>query len=129
MISVKKLLKKILGCCYVTGSSGDWKWKKYADGTFELYGYFTRTQTLSSSSGGTYYNAKENTKINLPIDFNIASCVIQASAKPSLYTGVFVYETIWRPESPKVIEVSFRAHASLSNAVCSAYVFCIGTWK
>ena len=129
MISFKKILRKILGCCYTTGSSGDWTWKKYADGTFELYGYFTRKQNLKSGSGGTYYNANENTRINLPIDFNITSCVVQASPKPSLSSGVFIYEAMRRSDSPKGIDISFRSHQSITDAVCSAYVFCVGTWE
>lgn len=129
MISFKKILRKILSCCYTTGSSGNWTWKKYADGTFELYGYFTKNQPLKSASAGTYYNAHENTKINLPIDFNITSCVVQASPKPSLSSGVFVYETIRPSDSPKGIDISFRSHQSIADATCSAYVFCIGTWE
>lgn len=129
MLNVKKLIKKILGCCYVTGSSGDWAWKKYTDGTFELWGYVTKTQPLSAASAGTYYNANENKRVDLPIDFYIKSCRVVAIASPPLSSGVYVYEIGWSAQYARAIDVGFRAHASVSNAACSAEVFVTGTWE
>lgn len=45
MLDLKALLSKILGCCYIKGTSGGWKYKKYLDGTVELWGYFSGTYT------------------------------------------------------------------------------------
>lgn len=45
MLDLKALLSKILGCCYIKGTSGGWTYKKYLYGTVELWGYFSGTYT------------------------------------------------------------------------------------
>lgn len=60
MLNLKKILTKILNCSYTTGSSGNWKWKKYKDGTFvatyKEINFATGTLTQLGSSG-VYYSA------------------------------------------------------------------------
>ena len=50
MIDLKKLLEKILSCMYTTGTSGNWHWRKYVDGTFDAWVYYS-----GSPYGGTHY--------------------------------------------------------------------------
>jgi hypothetical protein len=54
MLDVKALLAKILGCCYIKGTSGDWTYKKYADKTFEAW--YNGTATLSNDGAVSTYN-------------------------------------------------------------------------
>lgn len=50
MLDLKKLFEKILGCVYESGTDGVWTWKKYSDGTFDMWRNFTGTP-----SSGTHY--------------------------------------------------------------------------
>ena len=52
MLDIKKLFAKAIGCCYTTGASGNWKWKKYADGSAEMWGTDTRSVANTDITGG-----------------------------------------------------------------------------
>lgn len=54
-ISLKKLLGKMLTCCYSYGESGGWKWKKYADGTIDMWRTYSGNITDYGNSGGWYF--------------------------------------------------------------------------
>ena len=55
MISIKNLLNKILQCCYTTGSSGGWTWRKYADGTIDMWRTYSGNLTDYANGGGWYF--------------------------------------------------------------------------
>ena len=41
MLDLKKILTKVLGCCYILDTDGSWIWKKYADDTFEMWKFYS----------------------------------------------------------------------------------------
>lgn len=58
MLSTKKLIYKILQCSHVVeqGTSGNWTWHKWSDGTAEAWFKYTEpTATAFTASGNFYY--------------------------------------------------------------------------
>ena len=76
MLGVKELLIEILGCCYSYGTSGNWTYKKYANGTVELWCQYSKTlSNYTTALGGYGYY----TTVNLP--FTVYEPVINYSVK------------------------------------------------
>lgn len=48
MLDLKKLLEKILNCMYTTGTENGWFWRKYVDGTFDMWRTYTGAPTTGS---------------------------------------------------------------------------------
>lgn len=68
-ISLKTLLTKISGCCYVSGTANNWYYRKYADGTFEAWKTLSGTVSHYATSGNLYgYNV---VNISLPAGLSI----------------------------------------------------------
>ena len=105
MISTKKLFKKILGCCYSTGSSGAWTYRKYADGTIDMWAIVTDTLTDYSQSGGLYFYSKS---VSLPTNL--------------LYDANYVLMSTWRAAST----ITFASWASKSTSSFISYGACLG---
>lgn len=66
---------------YTKGSSGVWHWKKYIDGTFELWGYSSGDETNTWNSWGQVFSSDISGLGNFPftistIDSITGSCVI-----------------------------------------------------
>ncbi len=61
MLNMKKLLTKILNCAYTKGTttagSVTWEYRKYANGTLEMWGSATTTLAISTASGSLYTTA------------------------------------------------------------------------
>lgn len=123
-----------------TGSSGGWTWRKYSDGTFDAWGEQDFSNiTLDTSSSNTYYNnaceeaseTKESgqKKITLPFDFNISNCLVWPKEKPSMSSGIWVYNSGIDNQTEKTLRTDFRSHASLAKAVCSVKYYIHGKWS
>lgn len=59
MLKIKELINKLLKCAYTTGSSGNWTWRKYADGTYDAWfnnggGGSTGSLTAFGNGAGGY---------------------------------------------------------------------------
>lgn len=105
------------------GTNNSWGYRKYSDGTYEAWRKYSGTVNLTNSSAGTYYGPDIN--ITLP-SFNKGLDVAQATAVPSLSSGIFVYSV--EPSTVTTLKINFRAHASTSNATASANLFIRGTY-
>ena len=107
---------------YVTdvGTSGDWTYRKWKGGTYEAWRSYSGSQNLTSASAGTYYSSTA-ISIALPA-FSTSVTHTQATAHPSLSSGVFVYSFNSNGE------LQFRAHQSTNNATVSAYLYIRGTY-
>ena len=60
-----KLLTQLLKVCSLhicieKGTSNGWTYKKFADGTFEAWGKFTKTFAISTQSGQCYFSTSQN---------------------------------------------------------------------
>ena len=71
MLDIKKLLKNLLNNSYKTESGGIWTWRKYADGTFDMWGKWDGSlssyATWNSNFNG-YYKAFTFATGMAPID-------------------------------------------------------------
>ena len=128
MLDVKKVITKILtmlkahNTMYITetGTNNSWVYVKWSNKTYEAWRSYSGKYSMTSSSAGTYYNATP-ISISLP-SFSTSVTNTQATPHASLGSGVFVYTFNSNGQ------LSFRSHASSSNADVSAYLYLRGTW-
>lgn len=125
MLDLKALLTKVLGCCYIKGTSGNWTYKKYLDGTLECwYKGVTGTYTVGTQRG-TMYSGGWIT-YSFPVAFNGVP-VVTASA--NLTTDAYV--VLAQTRSPNADNVMVRITAGSSIAANPNYliaIHAIGTW-
>jgi len=58
-MNLKKLIDKILGCCYKRYTENIWNVKKYADGTAICWGITpAQTYSMTAQSGYAYYTSE-----------------------------------------------------------------------
>ena len=127
MLNIKKLLKNILRCCYVTGSSGNWTWKKYADGTYKaiLCQDNGSTGTMTALANVGAYSAKVSFSLPNIIGSN-AIKDISAVAIPASDVFMDIVATNCTQNSFDIRYLRFGSTASLSNIKLTISVE--GTW-
>lgn len=125
MLDLKALLSKILGCCYTKGTSGNWTYKKYLDGTLETwYQGATGNYTVGTARGNLYAGGWMT--YTFPVAFNGVP-VVTASA--NLTTDAYV--VLAQTRSPSSTSVMVRITAGSSIAQNPNYLICIhaiGKW-
>lgn len=126
MLDVKALFSKILGCCYIKGTSGNWTYKKYLDGTLECwYEANPGTYTIGTQRGSMY--AGGWISYTFPASFAYTPTVV---ASAMLTTDAYV--VLAQTSSPQTTGVRVRLTASASVASNSNYtlhIYAIGRWK
>lgn len=126
MLDIKKLFTKILKCCYTTGTSNSWTYKKYADGTYEAWRYYQATgMALTTSSAGTYYSTSGYKDLNYP-SFHSTLTFAAGKETTSHSSGVWIYNVV---DNTTYLRVNYRAHASTASASCGGYFHIVGTWS
>lgn len=55
---------------------GTWSYKKYADGTYEMWGYFTVTPTSSTALGNMYYSEQ----FAIPTPFTVDTAIVSGNS-------------------------------------------------
>lgn len=56
-VTIEDKLDALDSIKYTTGSSGVWKWKKYADGTFDLWGHSSADESNSWNAWGSVFSS------------------------------------------------------------------------
>lgn len=124
MLNIKKLLAKMLGCCYSTGTNNSWTYKKYADGTYEAWRYYQATSlVITSSSAGTYYGGTKD--INYP-SFHSSLIYAGCTESTSHSSGVWIYQLV---DGTTFLRAEYRAHSSTASGNCGGYFHIVGTWS
>ena len=128
MLDIKKLLTKMLGCCYTLGTDGYWTWKKYADGTFEMWRHYGGIPTT-----GTHYTA-----INNFYGYYVSSFSFPALCRPT-NANYFVKTSWWIGNGfaldatgygKTATEFNIYALATASNQTSvTADIYVVGRWK
>lgn len=130
MLDLKALLTKLLGCAYTSGTDNGWRYRKYADGTYEAWRFYQATGlNLSVSSAGTYYGSGANgyRDITAP-SFTKTYELVMAQDMASQSSGTYIYN-IAATNGNSFIRVSYRNYASNTNASCGGDFYIRGTWK
>ena len=128
MLDLKKILTKVLGCCYTLDTDGHWTWKKYADGTLEMWRSYSGAPTT-----GTHY-----TTIGGFYGYYVTGFSFPAGCKP-VSTNYFV-KTSWIIGNGFVIdstglgktttEFGIYALATASGqTTVYADIYVVGRWK
>ena len=123
MLNIKKLLTKILGCCYTQTASGNWVYRKYADGRFEGWYKSTATLTIGTAIGSLYQTAS-NSSISFPITLTELTYADVKGNTSSYGVWSYLITTSTSFVSYRLCSASSRASASYNIA---AYIS--GTWK
>lgn len=126
MLDVKALLTKILGCSYTYGTSGNWKYKKYADGTLEQwYTGNPGTYTVGTARGNMYSGG--NLTYTFPIAFASSPTVTHSVM---LVTDAYVVLSQMNGVTTTNCQIRIVAGSSLSaNVNYQIKIHAIGTWK
>ena len=125
MLDLKALLSKILGCCYTKGTSGNWTYRKYLDGTLECwYHGGTGAYTVGTARGSLYSGG--NMTYTYPVAF---------AELPSVTCGVTLSTdsyVVWAQEKGYTkTDITIRIVSSGSIAQNSGYtvhIHAIGKW-
>lgn len=122
MLDLKALLSKLLGCAYTSGVDNGWAYRKYPDGTYHAWRFYQGSGlNCTTLSSGTYYGA--NKTLSFP-SFHTHWLYAFATNAPSQSSGIYVYQV----SANNGFRIDYRAHTSLSNAVCGANLYLIGQW-
>ena len=124
MLDLKALLSKILGCCYIKGTSGNWTYKKYLDGTLECwYNGYSGTYTCGTARGNMY--AGGWLTYTFPVAFTNLQCV---TASATLTTDAYtVLAQLSQPLNTSV-KVRITSGSSIAANSYRMHVHAIGTW-
>lgn len=125
MLDLKALLSKILGCCYIKGTSGNWTYKKYLDGTLEQWYIGNPGAYTVGTARGNWYSGG-NLTFTYPISFT-SSPVVNAS----LSIGTTAYVVMFQLNGFNETFCQGRIVAGSSIAQNSNYwifIHAIGKW-
>ena len=126
ILDVKKLLTKITERTYEQGTSGIWTYRKYANGTVELWGRYSKTISNYTSNVFGGYGYKTDS-IGLP--FTVYDPVTQISAKVGsgfAHSGNCYYAG----ETASISDIMGYCIANMSGSQATVWHFDIkGRWK
>ena len=131
MLSTKKLIYNILQCPHVVeqGTSGNWTWHKWSDGTVEAwyFEYINQTVAFTTHSGSNYYYTNEDwvsKEINLPSGIMATADTAFANIGCNGYITAFV-------SSRNATKIVVRAWTPYSASPTINYlqVYVKGRWK
>ena len=113
-LDVKKLLNKMLACCYTYGTSGTWQYKKYADGTLVCWGYSTIDVTTGT---------KDRKELSFPVAF-VGTPSVQLTVIENAY-NIQPILLVWE-SSGKIYALN---KASVPSKHINFNCLAIGKWK
>lgn len=124
MLDLKALLSKILGCCYIKGTSGNWTYKKYLDGTLECWYYGNTGAYICGTARGNMYAGGWLT-YTFPITFTHLDCVFgSATLTTDAYT---VLAQLSQPLNDSV-KLRITSGSSIAQNNYRVHVYANGTW-
>ena len=124
MLDLKSLLNKIMGCLYIQGTSGNWTYKKYANGILECwYNGYSGTYTCGTARGNMY--AGGWLTYTYPVAFDNLQCV---TASATLTTDAYtVLAQLSQPLNTSV-KVRITSGSSIAANSYRMHIHAIGTW-
>ena len=126
MLDVKKLLTKILSTPLVVeqGTSGIWTYRKWSNGTAEIWGIKEQSITgVSKSQPFSGYNYAFG-QVQYPSGFFVAVPVAVVSGRVGSMYQVVSYSASYQ----SAVSIEFQSNAS-GTYNCCAYIYSIGRWK
>ena len=111
------------------GTDNNWVYRKWNSGIYEAWLRFNATgMNLTTVSSNTYYSATSGVKnVSLP-SFNVGTdYYITGQEQPSMSSSVYIYSI--QTYTAGMMQISYRAHASTSNAQCNGMFYLMGKWK
>lgn len=124
-MSLKKTLARVLNTILIveTGKDDGWTYLKLSNGNYIAWKFYQASGlNLTTASANTYYGTTKN--VNLP-SFSTGCLFVSATEESSLSSGVYVYRV---ERASASIMIDYRAHVSVSGAVCGTNIFVIGTY-
>lgn len=105
------------------GTNRSWNYKKWHSGKYEAWRYYqANSLVITTASAGTYYGGEKN--IPFPL-FHQSLEVCTYGNTSSQSSGVYIFSAV---ENGSNLKVSYRAHASVNNAVCGGFFYIRGTY-
>lgn len=125
MLDMKKALTKIMKAPIVveTGTSGNWTYRKWSDGTAECWGLHTSSITQAGQTGQMYYS--NPVTLNLPFSLHSYSTSV-ASVTFHDYATMAVNVKF---QSATTISYSVVRPTTTSGITLYARIYVIGKWK
>lgn len=126
MLSVKKLYYKILECPIVTeqGTSGDWTYRKWSDGTAECWRKITSTAFAPSGAVGGFYG-RELSGYGFPSGLFVSAPVVTVNCD-SWGSGYHWAAAVGITSTTFKIQLLRNDNAA---STLEAGVYAIGKWK
>jgi hypothetical protein len=126
MIDFKKLFTKILGCCYTVGTDSTWEYRKYADGTLEMwsYDYYTSSPYLTNPVNGWW--AHRTTKY-FPNDVHPKDSNYIVLQEWEIGTGYTIIGPTFNKSSSAF--TTYVLAGSSGSQTCSVRIYVRGKWK
>ena len=125
MLDLKALLTKLLGCAYITGTSGVWTYKKYGDGTAECWCRYSGSMainTAAASYGG--YRSAELSILNFPFTFASVPTVIATAGSSQ---GFWVNNIATTTTTGGKFYLSCGSSLAAATRIVNFHVY--GRWK
>lgn len=110
------------------GTSGSWKYVKWASGEIELWASIGFTGlNLTSQSSGTYYGTSKT--ITVPVVTYVDNVQATETNRISSHnSGVFIHN-VSADNGGNILGFDFRSFASYSNVSCTLFLEVKGRWK
>lgn len=126
MVNLNKILAKILSTCSLVvekGTSDNWTYMKWSDGTAECWGTFSGTL----SHYGTWHNAYGYYRdISFPTNLFNSTPVVTYSAKVG---SGFALSGVVTGSLTKSVNRYFALSSASGSQTCYWSIHAIGTWK
>lgn len=125
MLNGKKLLTKILACCSVSGTEGNWRYRKYADGTFEAWCYDNNNIPLQTP-WGSWYTGATAIQVTLPSFADMAGWSVTPAANGGEFVRIITKTGAQNPPYFTYLPATAVARNAASR---TAYFYVTGTWS
>lgn len=124
MMGIKELLSKILTTPLVieSGISGDWTYRKWSDGTVEIWGTQSGSYAMTTVEGNGFYAPL--TTYNFPNNLFINTPVVTCSARTSGSLGNYSVNNV-----SNTFVNGYWWSTKSTTRTCYVYIYAIGKWK
>lgn len=112
-----------------TGLSGNWRWRKWNDGTAECWGTFNRTATSWSGWGSLYYANPYNVQETYPSGLFTAAPAVTAQLSASSQDMFLTESNIAGSAQKTPAYYATRGSGGAANATYSISYHAIGRWQ
>lgn len=125
MLNLKALLAKLTKNAFESGVTGNWSYRKYADGTFEAWCADTNNVALQTTWGALYVSSSP-IQVTLPSFADMAGWTVIPAANGGEWIRII---TKTGTQDPPYFTYTPAAAVSRNAASRTAYFYVTGTWS